>query len=297
MNGTRPDAGPVLATAAVQAGEWVRSNWEARAEADRVVSTLDRFGSFCSAGFGLELLVEVTPEVAAAFVGAPAADGGEASVSLRHLRRLSVRLLFRVARSAGAAVGDPTLDLRLPPRTPFQTRPLTDDEVLLGRGAAQWSLSDTRRLAAWALAEATARTSELPHIQVSDLDLEAGRVFLHGGKRVGERWGALTSWGLEQLRVRLRVIGNEPDLPILYRGSDPRGAGQVAAATVLQDVLVRAGLAEEPDMRASSVAAWAGRRVLEETGRIDLAAQALGVRSLDRAARIIGWDWTEHNNP
>jgi integrase/recombinase XerC len=174
---------------------------------------------------------------------------------------------------------------------------LTDDEVLLGRGAAQWSLSDTRRLAAWALAEATARTSELPHIQVSDLDLEAGRVFLHGGKRVGERWGALTSWGLEQLRVRLRVIGNEPDLPILYRGSDPRGAGQVAAATVLQDVLVRAGLAEEPDMRASSVAAWAGRRVLEETGRIDLAAQALGVRSLDRAARIIGWDWTEHNNP
>ena len=61
----------------------------------------------------------------------------------------------------------------------------------------------------------------------------------------------------------------------------------------LQDVLVRAGLAGEPDVRASSVAAWAGRRVLEETGRIDLAARALGVRSLDRAARIIGWEWSE----
>ena len=71
------------------------------------------------------------------------------------------------------------------------------------------------------------------------------------------------------------------------------GAGQVAAATVLQEVLVRAGLAQEPDVRASSVAAWAGRRVLEDTGRIDLAARALGVRSLDRAARILGWDWTE----
>ena len=297
MNGTRPDAGPVLATAIVHAGEWVRSNWEARAEADRVVRTLDRFGWFCATGFGIRDRAEVTSEVAVSFVGAPAADGAEASVSLRHLRRLSVRLLFRVARSAGAAVGDPTLDLRLPPRTPFQTRPLTDDEVLLGRGAAQWSLSDTRRLAAWALAEATARTSELPYIRACDLDLGAGRVFLHGGKRVGERWCALTPWGMEQLRVRLQVIGSDPELPVLYRGGSPEGAGQVAAATVLQDVLVRAGLAEEPDVRASSVAAWAGRRVLEETGRIDLAARALGVRSLDRTARIIGWEWTEPDSP
>ena len=275
------------------AGEWVRSTWEARAEGERVARVLDRFGSFCANGFGLESLGQVTPGISAAFVDAASPDGGEASVSLRHLRRLSVRLLFRVARSSGAFVGDPTLDLRLPPRTAFQTRPLTDDEVLLARGAAQWSLSDTRRLAAWALAEATARTSELPHIRVSDFDLDAGRVFLHGGKRVGERQASLTPWGVEQLRLRVDVIGSDPGLPVLYQGSDPKGAGQVAAATVLQDVLVRAGLAAEPDVRASSVAAWAGRRMLEDTGRIDLAAQALGVRSLDRAARIIGWDWPE----
>ncbi len=29
----------------------------------------------------------------------------------------------------------------------------------------------------------------------------------------------------------------------------------------------------------------------DDTGRIDLAAKALGVRSLDRAAGIVGWDW------
>ena len=297
MDGTRPRADLLLATAVVQAGEWVRSTWDARAEADRVARTLGRFGSFCATGYAVEWLAEVTPEVAAAFVLAPGPDGGEASVSLRHLRRLSVRLLFRVARSSGVPVGDPTLDLWLPPRTPFQTRPLTDDEVLLGRGAAQWSLSDTRRLAAWALAEATARTSELPHIRVCDVDLDAGRVFLHGGKRVGERQASLTPWGVEQLRLRVQVVGSEPDLPLLYRGGDLEGAGQVASATLLQDVLVRAGLAEEPDVRASSVAAWAGRRVLEETGRIDLAARALGVKSLDRAARIVGWDWTEPDGP
>ena len=297
MDGTRLEADLRLTAAVRRAGEWVRSTWEAQAEADRVLRTLDRFRSFCATGFEVEFLGQVTPDIAAAFVSARSVGGTEASVSLQHLRRLSVRMLFRVARSSGVPVGDPTLDLRLPPRTAFQTRPLTNDEVLLARGAAQWSLSDTRKLAGWALAEATARTSELPHIRTSDLDLEAGRVFLHGGKRVGERWGALTPWGAEQLRLRAEAIGSDPDLPVLYQGSDPKGAGQVAAATVLQDVLVRAGLAAEPDVRASSVAAWAGRRVLEDTGRIDLAARALGVRSLDRAARIIGWDWTEPDSP
>jgi integrase/recombinase XerC len=58
-----------------------------------------------------------------------------------------------------------------------------------------------------------------------------------------------------------------------------------------QCLLTHAGLGEAPDVRPSSVAAWAGRRIFEETGRIDVAAQRLGMRSLDRAARFIGWDW------
>ena len=45
-------------------------------------------------------------------------------------------------------------------------------------------------------------------------------------------------------------------------------------------------------LRPSSVAAWAGRRCFDETGDITKVAQLLGVRSLDQAARIIGWDWT-----
>ena len=40
-----------------------------------------------------------------------------------------------------------------------------------------------------------------------------------------------------------------------------------------------------------SVAAWAGSRVFRETGRIDAVAHALGMRNLDRAAALIGWDW------
>ena len=40
-----------------------------------------------------------------------------------------------------------------------------------------------------------------------------------------------------------------------------------------------------------SVAAWAGARSFREGAPINAVARMLGVRSLDRAARTIGWDW------
>ncbi len=65
----------------------------------------------------------------------------------------------------------------------------------------------------------------------------------------------------------------------------------MSGSLALLDVLVRAGLPEDPAIRPSSVAAWAGRKLLDETGRIDIVAERLGLRSLDRTADFIGWDW------
>jgi integrase/recombinase XerC len=293
MDGTRLG----LAEAVEAAAEWVSASWAAEVEARRVVGVLQRFASFCDQGFGIVDLEGVTPGVAAEFVSAPAPGGANPSVSLRHLRRLSIRLLFRVARSSGHLLGDPTLDLALPPRSSLSTRPLADEEVLVCRGAAQWSLEDTRRASAWALAEATCRTAELPFITVADIDVERSRVWIHGGGRAAERWGYLDDWGIEQIGRRLAVVGEESAVPIVYGGGDPAGAGQVAACTVIQEVIVRAGLGDEPDVRASSVSAWAGRRILAESGRIDVVARRLGLKSLDRAARIIAWDWLEEPDP
>ena len=102
----------------------------------------------------------VTAEIAAAFVRVESlGTAAHPSVPLLHLRRSALRLLFRSLREAGMTVGDPTLDLVLPPRSPLATRPLADDEVVLCRGHALWSLSDLRRASAWALAEATCRSS------------------------------------------------------------------------------------------------------------------------------------------
>ena len=64
----------------------------------------------------------------------------------------------------------------------------------------------------------------------------------------------------------------------------------------ITETLERAGLAREPDVRPLSIVAWAGRRIFTETGRIDEVAKRTGVRSLDGAARLIGWEWMDEQD-
>jgi integrase/recombinase XerC len=262
----------------------------------RTSGILDRFVGFADRAFDVDDVANVDANIARAFVRAPLGSGEAPSTSTMHWRRTALRLLFRAARRHGLVDGDPTLDLDLPPRSSLGTRPLTDDEITLCRSVAQWSLAGSRRAAGWALAEATCRSSELPNITGDDIDLDSGRVWIHGGKATEPRLGQLSAWGLVQVRARLAEL-EAPSLPLVYTGRSPGGAGQVSGASALVDVLTRAGLHEEPDVRPGSVAAWAGRQVLEETGRIDCAARALGVRSLDRAAAIVAWDWQADPEP
>lgn len=262
----------------------------------RTTAILDRFGRFAGEGCGLAGLADVTSTIARSFVTAPTSAGEPPSISTMHWRRTALRLLFKAARWHGLVDGDPTLDLALPPRSSLGTRPLTDDEVALCRSVAQWSLTGSRRAAMWALAEATCRSSELPVVTGDDIDVDSGRVWIAGGKSTNPREGRLTEWGLVQVQARLDEL-EAPSLPLVYSGRTPAGAGQVSGASALVDVLTRAGLHHEPDVRPGSIAAWAGRRVLDESGRIDLAARALGVRSLDRAATIVAWDWRTDPEP
>jgi hypothetical protein len=88
------------------------------------------------------------------------------------------------------------------------------------------------------------------------------------------------------------MLSVEPDASVVYGGSGDATTGQVSACVAIGDVLTRAGLAAEPDARPASVAAWAGQRILEETGRIDEVARRLGMASLDRTARFIAFDWS-----
>ena len=233
-------------------------------------------------------LAEVQSAVATEFVHSRLESGLPASVSVLHNRRAALRLLFRVARRLGVTESDPTLDLRLPPKSSAATRPLDDEEIELCRDVAQWASGQAA--IAWALAEATARGAEIAAITSDDIDLEARTVDIKGSQRTTARLGTLSQWGLETLRQRLQApIGRTG--PLAYAGEGRGIAGQVSTCRAISSVLIRAGLAGEPDVRPMSVAGWAGRRVLEESGSIERAALAMGVRSLDRAARLVGHDW------
>lgn len=255
----------------------------------RVGSSWTRFGEFASHS-GIETLGDVDPILAAAFVRARTSAAASAGTATMHNRRTSLRLLFRTARRLGLVDGDPTLDLALPARVVGSFRPLTDDEVDLCRDAAAWWMSSNRFAAVWALAEAGARGAELGAVRVSDVDLDDKRVRLSGGKRVESRRAPLTDWARDALERRITTLGGADF--VAYRGTSPRSAGRISAASAVTAVLTRAGLGDETDLRPTSVAGWAGRKEFDRTGSIADAARLLGLRSLDATARMIGWDWT-----
>lgn len=262
--------------------------------AEQTLARLDqeicRFDRFLVRGFGVTSVCDVTTAHVQQFVQA-SGSGSRPAVATMHSRRSMIRMFFRICRRLDLVDGDPTLDIALPPRSSSRARPLADDEVELCRASSLHNLVEARLGAAWALAEATARTSEIPRVRIADVDLVNGRVWIHGSIRTEARWGDLTTWGAVQVRRHLETLGNAPpDLALVYRGSGSAAARQSASCVAIREVLIRAGLGREPDLRPVSVAAWAGAKVMRETGRIEEVARRLGVRSLDRAGALIAWD-------
>ena len=266
----------------------------------RMAETMTRFTAYLEHGHYIGSVHEIGREHIEGFIFAPLPDSSDRrrpAVATMHLRRTALRLYFRIARQEGLSLADPTVDLYLPPRSGLSMRPLTSDEIALCRSYSLKTLTATRHPAALALAEATARTSEIPHIRVSDLDLEGGRVRLHGSPKTDARWGYPSKWGLNQLARRVEALkaasGHDPRL--VYRGSGSEQSRQAASCIAITETLERAGLAGEPDVRPLSIVAWAGRCIFSETGHIDEVARRTGMRSLDRAARLIGWAWIDHH--
>ncbi len=258
--------------------------------ARRVRRTLLRFASFAEHACHAFALRDIRREDAEAYVRSRTTTGQEPTTGTMHHRRSSLRLLFRIARLSGWAESDPTLDVDLPPRSSLRFRPLTDAEVALCRSWSVQTLKDTRQPAAWALAEAGARTSELPHLRVSDVNLDSGSVWVHGSPRLEPRSGRLSEWGAHQIAPRIAELKGGRGAALVYSGAGGE-AGQASSCIAISETLRRAGLGKEPGVRPLSVAAWVGATILARGGSIDDVARALGMRSLDRAARLIGWDW------
>ena len=252
---------------------------------------MHQFATYAERGHAVASLSRVTPSIVEGFIATSTSEMDPPGPSLQYFRRLAVRQLFRCCRERGFDLGDPTVDVVLPSRSRAAFRPLEDEEVELCR-AVTVGVASTRSSAAWALCEATARTAELAALTVGDVDLDEGQIWLHGSSRLDERWGELTEWGRIQVRRHLSGLPKNPETLLIDGGRPGTSIAQSSAVGVIGRTLRRAGLGENPAVRPSSIAAWTGRRLFDSSGQIDLAARRLGMRSLDRTAIFIGWDWS-----
>jgi integrase len=248
----------------------------------------------------------VTAGQARGFVLARTRAGEPPEVATQHARRTAVRTLYRTLRALAQNVGDPTLDLVLPPRGPLAARPLTEDEITLARASAQMTAgrSAGMRTVAWALGEATAVSSEITAVRLRDLDdpRSPSTVWLPGTRRHDPRTAALTVWGARMIAARadlLRANDAGPDALLAYGGAAPPGGAkaQASVCNALRDVLDAAGLAAEPDVRPSSLRHWAGRRAYDTGLPVEAVARLLGHRSLDATAEDIALDWRPTGQP
>jgi integrase/recombinase XerC len=294
VENTRPSPAAELERAASEiAAELHRRQQLSEQSEPRVFGLFERFSRFVDQAFGVTSLRDVSVDHVEAFVRASnGSTSAPPSAATMRLRRSTLRLLFRTAREIGLLEGDPTVDLALPPRTNNAPRPLNDDEVDECRRVCLHDLTSTRLSVAWALGEATARTSEIPHITLADVDLERRRIWTHGSSKTDARWGELTDWGTTQVARHLKAAGALTDsTAIAYVGSGNVESRRSFSSQAVRETMQRAGLTSDPSVKPASLAAWAGRRVLSDTGRIERVALALGVHSLDAAARAIGWNW------
>lgn len=222
------------------------------------------------------------------------------SASTMHLRRSALRAGFTTLRRLGLFQGDPTLDLSLPARSQLAARAAVDDEIMLLRMSSVAS-RESRQPSVLALAEATATTAEMPFITALDID-DADNphcVQLPGTSRVRARSGTLTPWGSRVIRrtIRDRRQQGIPDsTPLVYSGTKGEEAsGQASICGAMRSIVQRAGLGKEPDFSPRSVAFWAGRQAFDaaSSAKIEAAARAMGITSLDKAARRVDYSWDQ----
>ena len=286
----------------------VCSVWQRRADhdelsqqtADRFSQLAGRFVAYCAAR-GAATLADaeaVVPDWVHVRGRDRSGAVAEPAAATKHLRRSTLRALWRECRALGLSDADPTLDLVLPARGTGTARPLSDDEVALCRMVAAATTWDTRGPAVLALSLASAGTAELGQVRVADVDLRAATVALPGTRRSAGRTARLDRWAVTALAARvaeIRTLTGDGEAaavaPLVYAGEGAPAARQAAACVAVSEVLHRAGLGQEPDVRPASVAAVPARVAWETSGRIEDAAVVLGLSSLDAAARAVGHDW------
>ncbi|WP_371095852.1 hypothetical protein [Streptomyces sanglieri] len=263
---------------------------------------LERWQRYAQAR-GAVLLNDVTVDLAEDFVFAQGRTRhgriGESATATQHQRRAVLRSLYRTLRELGLTDADPTRDVLLPERTRTLIRPLDEGEAVALRHAAEYVTRPSRHASAAALALSGGHTGEIGHIRIRDLDQSAAAVWIHGSTRTDARWCPLDPWALRVLLARAAFVARQqssldavPEARLAVSSiSAPDEQLQARACVALSDLIRRIGLGADPRVKPASLTAYAAVRIFSGTGKIEDVARGLGLRSLDRAADLVGYDW------
>lgn len=256
---------------------------------ERLVTPWPYFARYVERAFGIRTVGSVTATAAEAWIRSLTRTGRPPSTSTMHARRASLRLFYRTLRELRLATHEPSLDLVLPSRPPKTLRALTDLELAACRFVAVASILADRYPPIVALAEAGASTGEIGWLRHVDCDLRGGTVELPGGRKEYPRRVALTDWGVSVLRDAAARAESSDEWIAVDHGSS-YDIRRTSVTSVLSEVLQRAGV-RGPGVEPRSFAAWAGARAFATTGRLECVATVIGLRSLDLAAAMIGYEW------
>ncbi|MEU1032851.1 site-specific integrase [Streptomyces mirabilis] len=263
---------------------------------------LDRYQRYAQAR-GVVLLDDVTVDFAEDFVFAQGRTRhgliSESATATQHQRRAVLRSFYRTLRELSLTDADPTRDILLPERTRTAIRPLDEDETVALRHAAEYVTRPSRHAAAAALALSGGHTGEIGHIRFRDLDQSAAAVWMHGSTRTDPRWCPLDPWALRILLTRADFVARQQRTPEAVPNARlavsstpaPDEQLQARACVALSDLIRRIGLGADPRVKPASLTSYAAVRIFEESGKIEDVARGLGLRSLDRAADLVGYDW------
>jgi integrase/recombinase XerC len=138
-----------------------------------------------------------------------------------------------------------------------------------------------------ALAEAGATNSEMSELTLAAFNVNAGVVELPGSLRVDPRRNLCTPWGAQVFAGRLHRY--EPEA-LMIPNADGRRASSSSISQHFHQLASFAALARRR-YTVNSVRAWRALEIAREQQTVEAAARFLGIRSLDTAATMIGWEW------
>jgi site-specific recombinase XerD len=248
-----------------------------------------KFGRYCRQR-GVVTIDQVTADLVGDWVRTLTRRGKYPAVSTSRGRRTAITKLYELLRSMGVTQLDPARDVELDRRPAVSYRGMTEDEIARGRAASLHTLIETRLPTIWALAEAGATPSEIPSTTAADVDLDAGTVWLAGLDAAVPRKALLSEWGRTQLARRVASAQDE-HASLTYAGAGPIETAQVATSLALRKILDRAGLSGLEGIGPRSLRITYGLAAYAVDRRIEDAADALGIRSLDQTVSLLGIEW------